>query len=346
MTPSLTLDPETGLPGAARLVRTLEADRRVPRALELLAPYGADGIEEPFALAEHPDEGRRCGAALREAAARHGGSAFRVGGVVYGLLLPIDVPSGVAVAAAQTALTDLSPRFRDGLVQARVDVPDEASPSRAALRLAFHRLRARAAWHPLAPGRQVRDVLLRLLAERCAPGDEVRRREVAGHAVAVGRRLGLSPTELDDLVRASELQDVGMLILQSSVLGKRSPLDAEDWAVIRHHPVVGERVVGAAPALASVATIVRSCYERYDGSGYPDGLRAEQIPLSARIIAVSVAYDAMISTRPYRPPLTPTNAMHELSRCAGTQFDPRIVALFQDTVGVPAPERRPTARVA
>jgi HD-GYP domain-containing protein (c-di-GMP phosphodiesterase class II) len=116
--------------------------------------------------------------------------------------------------------------------------------------------------------------------------------------------------------------------------------------VIRHHPVVGERVVGAAPALASVATIVRSCYERYDGNGYPDGLRAEQIPLSARIIAVSVAYDAMTSTRPYRPPLTPTDAMHELSRCAGTQFDPRIVALFQDMVGVPAPDRRPAARVA
>jgi hypothetical protein len=346
MTPSQTIDAETGLPSAARLLRTLEGDRHTRWALEVLAACGADGIEEPFVLAEDPLEGRHCGDALQDTAARHGGSAFRVGGPVYALLLPIDVPPGVAVAAAHVALTGVCDRFRSGLVHARVSVPQEAPPSRAALGLAFRRLRARAAWHPLAPGRQVRDVLLQLLAERRAPGDTVRRREVAGHAVAVGRRLGLSPTELDDLVRASELQDVGMLILQSSVLGKRSPLDAEDWAVIRHHPVVGERVVGASPALASVARIVRSCYERYDGSGYPDGLRTEEIPLSARIIAVSVAYDAMTSSRPYRQALSRGNAMHELGRCAGTQFDPRIVALFQDIVGVPPVERRASIRVA
>jgi plasmid stability protein len=334
MTQSLTMDAETGLPSAETLVASLERDPHAGRALELLGAWWPDPVEEPFVIAEDPLEGRRCGQALQEVAARYGGSAFRLGGTVYALLLPVDVPRGAAVSSAHGALAAASERFGDGLAHARVDVPREAPPSRAALRLAFRRLRARAAWHPLAPGRQVREVLLQLLAERCAPGDRVRRPEVAAHSVAVGRRLGLSPTELDDLVRAAELQDVGMLVLQSSLLGKSSPLDAEDWAIIRHHPVVGERVIGAAPALASVATIVRSCYERYDGTGYPDGLTAEEIPLPARIIAVCVAYDAMRSSRPYRPSLSAAQAMLELTRCAAIQFDPRIVAIFQDMVGI------------
>jgi hypothetical protein len=334
MTDSAMTDSETGLPGAETLVATLAGDPRAAWALEVLAAWWPDPVEEPFVIADDPSEGRRCGRALHDVAVENGGAAFRLGGTVYALLLPVDVPRGVAVAAAQGALAGASERFGDGLAHARVDVPREAPPSRAAVRLAYRRLRARGACHPLAPGRQVREVLLQLMAERCAPGDRVRRPEVAAHSVAVGRRLGLSPTELDDLVRAAELQDVGTMALQSSVLSKRSPLDAEDWAVIRHLPVIGERVLRAAPALGSVATIVRSCYERYDGTGYPDGLVAEAIPLAARIIAVCVAYGAMRSRRPYRPELSALDAMHELTRCAGTQFDPRIVALFHDTVGV------------
>ncbi|MCZ4494487.1 MAG: diguanylate cyclase and metal dependent phosphohydrolase [Conexibacter sp.] len=344
MTELPTIDAETRLPSAESLLAMLECGRHGAWALELLGAWWPDPVEEPFVIAEDPHEGRRCGRALKDIGAAHGGAAFRLGGTVYALLLPVDVPPGVAVSAAQSALAGASPRFGDGLAHARVDIPREAPPSRAALRLAYSRLRSRAARHPLAPGRQVREVLLQLLAERCAPGDRVRRPEVAGHAVAVGRRLGLSPTELDDLVRAAELQDVGMLALQSSVLTKHSPLDAEDWAVIRNHPVIGERVLAAAPALASVATIVRSCYERYDGTGYPDGLVAEAIPLAARIIAVCVAYDAMRSWRPYRQPLSAGEAMRELTSCAGTQFDPRIVALFQDIVGVAtAPARAITS---
>jgi hypothetical protein len=331
MTELPTIDAETRLPSAESLLAMLDCGRHGAWALELLGAWWPDPVEEPFVIAEDPHEGRRCGRALKDIAAAHGGAAFRLGGTVYALLLPVDVPRGVAVAAAQSALAGASPRFGEGLAHARVDIPREAPPSRAALRLAYSRLRSRAARHPLGPGRQVREVLLQLLAERCAPGDRVRRPEVAGHSVAVGRRLGLSPTELDDLVRAAELQ--------------HSPLDAEDWAVIRHHPVIGERVLAAAPALAGVATIVRSCYERYDGTGYPDGLVAEAIPLAARIIAVCVAYDAMRSWRPYRQPLSAGEAMRELTSCAGTQFDPRIVALFQDIVGIATPPAPATTSV-
>ena len=98
--------------------------------------------------------------------------------------------------------------------------------------------------------------------------------------------------------------------------------------MIRRHPIIGERILAAAPALTPVARLVRSSYERYDGSGYPDGLHAEAIPLGSRVIAVCIAYDAMTSARPYREALPAATAFDELRRCAGHQFDPMVVEAF------------------
>jgi HD-GYP domain-containing protein (c-di-GMP phosphodiesterase class II) len=174
----------------------------------------------------------------------------------------------------------------------------------------------------------VRDVLLQILSERRAGGSAVALPRVAAHAIGVGRRLGLPLSQLDDIVRAAEMQDIGMLAVPEAVLRKRGTLEPEEWAMIRRHPVVGERILAAAPALAPVARLVRSSYERFDGSGYPDGLVGEAIPLGSRVIAVCVAYDAMTSARPYREPLPAATAFEELRRCAGQQFDPVVVAAF------------------
>jgi HD-GYP domain-containing protein (c-di-GMP phosphodiesterase class II) len=176
--------------------------------------------------------------------------------------------------------------------------------------------------------RQVRDVLLQILSERRAGGSAVALPHVAAHAIGVGRRLGLPLGELDDIVRAAEMQDIGMLAVPEAVLHKRAALEPEEWAMIHRHPVVGERIIAAAPALAPVARLVRSSYERFDGTGYPDGLQGEAIPLGSRVIAVCVAYDAMTSVRPYRAALPAATAFEELRRCAGHQFDPMIVAAF------------------
>ena len=97
---------------------------------------------------------------------------------------------------------------------------------------------------------------------------------------------------------------------------------------MRRHTLIGERIVAAAPALGAAARLVRSSHEAFDGSGYPDGLAGDEIPLGARIIAVCDAFDAMISDRPYSPPKTTAEALAELRRCAGTQFDPAVVAAF------------------
>jgi two-component system, cell cycle response regulator len=177
--------------------------------------------------------------------------------------------------------------------------------------------------------RQTRDVLLRALQER-HPELAERHAAVARLAEAVGQRLGLPAQELTELRQAAELHDVGKMAIPERVLHKPGPLDDDEWAFVRRHTLIGERIIGAAPALAHAAKLVRATHERVDGSGYPDGLRGEQIPLGARIIAVCDAFTAMTSPRTYAAQLTIAQAVAELRRAAGTQFDPVVVHAFAE----------------
>jgi two-component system, cell cycle response regulator len=142
---------------------------------------------------------------------------------------------------------------------------------------------------------------------------------------ATGLRLGLSQEELDDLALAAELHEVGKLAIPDSILLKPGPLSDEEWSFVRRHPLIGERILSSAPALAKVSGIVRSVHERPDGEGYPDRLAADAIPLGSRIVGACAAYVAIISDRPYRAARTPDEAVSELRRCAGTQFDEIVV---------------------
>src|SRR5262249_46312386 len=118
-------------------------------------------------------------------------------------------------------------------------------------------------------------------------------------AVEIGQRLGLRPDEVEDLSRAAQLHDLGKLAVPDEILHKPGPLDASEWAFIRQHTVVGERILRASLAFRSIASIVRSSHESWDGSGYPDGLSGEEIPLASRIICACDAFAAMTSDRPY-----------------------------------------------
>jgi HD-GYP domain-containing protein (c-di-GMP phosphodiesterase class II) len=121
---------------------------------------------------------------------------------------------------------------------------------------------------------------------------------------------------------------VGKLAVPDEILQKQGPLDEREWAFVRQHTLVGERILRASPALRSVASIVRSTHEQWDGGGYPDGLAGEEIPLAARIICACDAYTAMTSIRPYRPALTPNEALNELMRLAGSHFDANVVRVL------------------
>ena len=124
-------------------------------------------------------------------------------------------------------------------------------------------------------------------------------REVAELADAVAHALGLDHRAREEIARAAELHDVGKLAIPPEILAKRGPLGAPEHALMRRHTVVGEAMIGCAPALRRVALLVRASHERWDGHGYPDGLRGDAIPLGARIVAVCDAYSAMREDRPY-----------------------------------------------
>ena len=124
------------------------------------------------------------------------------------------------------------------------------------------------------------------------------------------------------------MHDVGKTAIPDAILNKPGPLDAKEWHFMHRHTVIGERIILAAPSLAPTAGLVRSSHEAFDGSGYPDGICGEAIPLGARIIAICDAFDAMTSSRAYRGARSDQDAIAELRRCSGTQFDPAVVDVF------------------
>ena len=160
----------------------------------------------------------------------------------------------------------------------------------------------------MSAGPQSRDVLLRTLSER-RPDLHLRlpRHRRAG---ARGRpRAPHGPEGLDEVARAAELHDVGKIAVPDAILDKPGSLDPVEWSFMRRHPLIGERILLAAPALRPVARLVRSSHERWDGSGYPDGLRGDEIPLGARVVAVCDAFDAMTTDRPYRESVSEADAI-------------------------------------
>jgi hypothetical protein len=151
---------------------------------------------------------------------------------------------------------------------------------------------------------------------------------VGAFAFEVGKRLGLSAGELHDVVMAAQMHDVGKIGTPDAILLKPGRLTPEETDIMREHTVRGGEIAGRVSTLRPVSAAVRAHHERYDGSGYPDGLMGTEIPLASRIVAVADTYDAMTSTRPYRDALSHEDAIAEIRRVSGSQLDPSCVAAF------------------
>nr|MBA3260986.1 diguanylate cyclase [Thermoleophilaceae bacterium] len=161
---------------------------------------------------------------------------------------------------------------------------------------------------------------------------------VSHYVERVARRLELDPARREQLLFTGLLRDVGKLGISERVLLKPGRLTPDERRVIELHPEIGARIVERVPGLVGLAPGIRHHHERWDGQGYPDGLRGEEIPVEARVVALIDCFSALISTRPYRQRLTPAEACAEIERCAGSQFDPEIAALFVEEVRRQPPE--------
>ena len=335
-------DALTGLGNRRALSRALE-DLLPEAAAErpvVLAIFDLDGFKQYNDTFGHPAGDAllvRLGANL--AAFLHGrGRAFRMGGDEFcAVFRTTGEPHEAMVHGAAAALSEHGDGFSITCSHGAITLPLEATDPIEALRIADQRMYANKHAGRASAGRQSKAVLLRALAER-DPGLGTHVETVA-LAVATAEALGLTAEAVEHVRHASELHDVGKVAIPDAILNKPGPLTEEEWAFVRRHPVIGERIILAAPALARVAALVRSSHERWDGAGYPDMLEGDAIPLGARIVAVADAFAAMTAGRPYRPARTPEEALAELRREAGAQFDPAVVDAWcaaYDRRGLPA----------
>jgi diguanylate cyclase (GGDEF)-like protein len=264
------------------------------------------------------------------------GHGYRLGGDEFCAVWRVDDGERANVeATSAAAMCERGEGFSITAAYGAVSLPAEADSPEAALQAADKRMYTRKHGSGHSASGQSRDVLLQTLIEL--------RPELAPHldavmvlAGAVAQRLGLPAHLSEQICQAAQLHDIGKIAIPAALLNKPGPLDDEEWAFMRRYTAIGERLIAAAPALGPVAALVRSSHERFDGRGYPDGLAGEQIPLGSRIVFVCDAFDAMTSDRPWRLALAPAAALAELQRCAGTQFDPAIVAALLRAVEDPA----------
>jgi diguanylate cyclase (GGDEF)-like protein len=311
----------------ADLTRALQRPGGDPAVLLLFDLDGFKGYNDTFGHLAGDALLARLGAKLDDAVGARG-RAYRLGGDEFCALLALgaeDVAELIARTAA--ALSETGRQFAIRASLGAVLLPHEADRPDHALQLADERMYAHKRGRPTGPRDQARDVLVRTMHAKQPDLDE-HSSQVAQLAVRVARQLGLSGEDLDEIARAAELHDVGKVGIPDAILAKPAPLTATEWAFMHQHTILGERILNAAPALRPVARLVRASHERWDGTGYPDGLRGEAIPLGARVVAVCDAYEAMTADRPYRRALAPQAALAELRAHAGTQFDPAVVAAF------------------
>jgi diguanylate cyclase (GGDEF)-like protein len=325
-----TLDPLTGLANRRQLSEDLASVWRkaTPEHPVRLITFDLDGFKAYNDTFGHPggDSLLRRLAQSFKAAIGDYGRAYRLGGDEFCALLWGDCGEQMVSSCLQALSAEgkgFSIRSSFGSVMA----PAETVDPDHALQLADKRMYSYKDSGRASASSQTRDLALQVVAVH-EPELHKHAEHVAELTEGVARRLGLSEQQQLEVVRAAELHDIGKVAIPFEILHKAGPLDEHEWALMARHPTIGARVLSAAPALTGVAEIVSSTHERYDGTGYPLGLAGEAIPLAARIVFVCDSYDAMISKCPYGQSKSEDAALAELRRCAGSQFDPRVVAAF------------------
>ena len=312
---------------AAALVEVFEERRRA-----FIGVFDLDGFK-----AYNDSFGHPAGDALLTRTARllqsqcgPGDAAFRMGGDEFFMI----AGRSESLLAAQQAVGDRGEGFEITASLGIAVIPKEAADATSAIAVADERMYGTKRARSGSLDHQVSGVLTRALAERDGP--------LNGHSDHVSvlarntaQALGIVGEALHAIDLASRLHDIGKMAISDAILNKPGALDREEFDQIKTHVLIGERIIAAAASLGDVARLVRSSHEHYDGGGYPDGLTAHNIPLGSRIILACDAYDAMTSNRSYRTAMPHAQAIAELRRHAGSQFDPDVIQALLHVLDAP-----------
>jgi two-component system, cell cycle response regulator len=330
-----SVDPVTGLNGLHKLEDDLEAALARPLRDSRVALYAfvLDGLKsyndsygESSGDAMLAWLGRKLRDGLEDRA-----TAYRLRGAAFAVLVSgSDSLAAELRSAASKALTEIGEGFTITCTAGEAVLGSEAHSAQEAIELATRRAHGRRnAAHDDADLRPIEESIdaWRLVA----PGYDV-----AALAGRIGRRLGISGDDLHDLETVGHLRDVGNIAIPRTVLTRSGGLPGHEWEFIRLHTTIGERLLATNFEMEHVARLVRSSHERWDGSGYPDGLAGESIPLASRIVFVCSAFADMTTARPHRVARDVPEALRELERGAGTQFDPKVVDAFRSEFSSPA----------
>ena len=346
----LRSDPLTGLRNRRALMEDLprivmRASEEAPAYLWLFDLNGFKHYNDSFGHPAGDALLARLGARLADAI-RGAGSVYRLGGDEFCALITHPGADPLAgFEAAREALCERGGAFTVTASGGAVEIPREAAAPDTAMRLADQHMYRDKASTRGGTAQLVTAVLHAALAQRHPELDE-HSSDVACDVELLARTIGLDDDAIEMIIRAGDLHDVGKLGIPDEIITKAGPLNEVEWQFMRQHTVMGERIIAAAgPSLERIAPLVRASHERWDGHGYPDGLAGEQIPLGARIITICDSFRAMLSARPYKPSMTLDQALAELRRCAGSQFDPGLVEVFCKIVSERADAAQPPESV-
>jgi len=257
------------------------------------------------------------------------GTVARMGGDEFMILLPnvkkeeaMEMIDKVTIEVDKVIINEMHTSISDGVSTKTNDEPIEEVTRLAEEDMYKHKL--------FEVSSQRSEAIKKILSTMHVknPNEEAHSSRVSFLCIKIGRALGMKGDELNSLRAISNLHDIGKIAIDSSILNKPGPLTNKEWEIVKKHPEIGYRIIATSHEYAEIANDILSHHERYDGKGYPRGLLGDNIPIRARIISVADSFDAMISTRPYRKPLTTQEAIDELKRNSGTQFDPNIVEVF------------------
>ncbi len=347
----LSTDVLTGLRNRRALIEDLQrvcqrASEDEPAYLWFFDLNGFKNYNDSFGHLAGDSLLARLGSRLRQVLEPHG-CVYRLGGDEFCALVDAHVEDPHALfLQARTALSEQGGAFTVTCAAGAVEIPRETAEPTHALRLADqHMYREKATSHGGA-AELITAVLHAALAQR-HPGLGEHSDDVAGDVELLARTVGLPEEAVGLIVKAGDLHDVGKLGIPDEILVKPGPLTEEEWDFMKQHTVMGEQIIAAAgPSLERIGPLVRSSHERWDGNGYPDGLAREEIPLGSRIITICDSFRAMLDERVYKRAMSLEDALDELRRCAGTQFDPHLVEVFCRLVSERSDGDRPTAAPA